>query len=68
MYSVYNREHIGNKCPWKNQICDGLCNNCWAITNGRICTGDMKSKSKSNNDDMDFEGAILAHQEMMMDY
>ena len=77
MYIIpeYAKDIFGKKCPYKTQICDGLCNNCWNVTKGKICTGDMMPDKIHNINSMydcrypDYEDAILASQESsgMMD-
>jgi len=64
----YVKDIYGTKCKWKNQICDGLCNNCYAITNGKICTDGLRGYKTSpynayNCSYPDYEDAILARQE-----
>lgn len=63
------KDIYGKKCKYKNQICDGLCNNCYACNDGIISTG---KNYKSNNyysfsGNTDYEELILARQESCYD-
>ena len=64
-------EMIGKKCKWKNQICDGLCNNCYALADSdsrdkyKIAPAKNWWSDSIYNGSPDYEGAILARQEMM---
>lgn len=60
---IVKAERNNYKCPFRDRPCDGLCNN---------CPQDIKEHDYSKitpvinhwNDDNDYEGAILARQEM----
>lgn len=57
---------LNKKCKWKNQTCDGLCNNCYAWTDGKICASEFKSREQNPYSFIypDYEEAILARQEL----
>jgi len=64
----YVKDIYGKKCKWKNIICDGLCNNCWAVTNEKL-SDEIKPMEKSFSYniscDTDYEELILARQEYL---
>lgn len=64
----YVKDIYGKKCKWKNIICDGLCNNCWAVTDGKL-SDEIKpignSYSYSIYNCTDYEELILARQEYL---
>lgn len=58
-------ERNNYKCPFRDRPCDGLCNNCpQNIKHHDYNYSRIVPASNHWNDDNDYEGAILARQEM----
>lgn len=70
---AYTRENNNGKCLFSAKKCDGLCNNCGidyllemenAKRNGTHLDYHSAPHSRNNYDNNDYEGAILARQEL----
>ena len=77
MVYEYMQENFNGKCEFNNaRECDGLCNNCpfdyhrkieKLKAAGKYTPDYSQSQSRKIRDDNDYEGAILARQELYFD-